>query len=124
MDTRFLDILDQYQMPYRPQWRTYAECRSVSVNLGNKEKKGIFIKQLPENHAMLNAFCEAVQDQGIKLVYHGETDGVLAHNLMQLYAVRKRRPISEEDTATLKDRQKKTDATHVAICCEDSRNIT
>ena len=106
INTRFLEIIDQYQVPYRPQWRSHSECRAVTVDFGDKRKHGVYIKQLPSNHEMLNAFCEAVQDQGIKLVYYGETDGVLAFNLMQLYAVRKRRPISEEDTATLKERQK------------------
>ena len=80
-------------------------CTSVRVYLGNKSNEGIVIKSIPGNHQALHTFCKLAQGAGHKLLYAGDSAGVVACRYMQMLAVRKRETIPEEITAALMEHQ-------------------
>ena len=60
---------------------------------------------MPENYELLLRFAGALRGRGVNITYRGETAGVLAYKYLRLLMVRARTTISDELTATLKERQ-------------------
>ena len=90
-----------------PHYASPGHMNSVDVPFNDgKHRKTIRIKRVPDNHAELRQFCQNVQDRlHLKLYYKGESAGLLGHNFLQEFLVRKRMGLSKAQKAELRVKQ-------------------
>ena len=99
--------LKAHDLAFIPHYSAPGRCNSIDVPFNDgKHKASIRIKIVPEEHAELRDFCQKVQEQlRLKLYYKGESSGVLGHNFLREYLVRKREAIPLVQQKELRDRQ-------------------
>lgn len=92
-----------HRMAYVPHYASPGHMNSVDVPFNDgKHVKTIRIKRVPDNHAELRQFCQNVQDRlGLKLFYKGESAGLLGHNFLREFLIRKRAGLSKAQKAEL-----------------------
>ncbi len=97
--------LKHHSLAYLPHYASPGHMNSVDVPFydpNDKHRKTIRIKRVPDNHAELRQFCQNVQDRlGLKLFYKGESAGLLGHNFLREFLIRKRAGISKAQKAEL-----------------------
>ena len=83
--------------------------------LDGKHKARVRIKRVPEEHAELRNIYQKVQDElRLKLYYKGESAGVLGHNFVREYLVRKREAIPVAQQKALREKQE-----NICAKCQD-----
>ena len=98
--------LEEQECCWTPYYKTASGCCMVIVPVGNKRHLRVRIKKVPEEHEMLRAVCDTVQDElGLKLYYKGESAASLGNALVQQLMVQRRKALSPEDKQTLMERQ-------------------
>jgi len=98
--------LEERELSWTPYYSTPSECRMVSVPFGGKRHQRVRVRKLPEEHELLRAFCDTVQEElGLKLFYKGESAAALGNAFVQQVMVGRRKALSTEDERTLRERQ-------------------
>ena len=99
--------LKAHDLAFIPHYSAPGRCNGIDIpfNAG-KHKSSVRIKIVPENHRELRDFCQKVQDElKLKLYYKGESAGVLGHNFLKEFLIRKREAIPKAKVKELREKQ-------------------
>ena len=99
--------LKAHDLTFIPHYSAPGRLNGIDVPFNDgKHKASIRIKIVPEHHLQLREFCQKVQEElKLKLYYKGESEGVLGHNYLREYLVRKREAIPLAQQKERKDKQ-------------------
>ena len=87
--------LQDHRLAYVPHYSAPGRLNGMDIPFNDgKRKPSIRIKIVPEEHAQLRDFCQKVQEQlRLKLYYKGESNGVLGHNFLREFLIKRREAI-------------------------------
>ena len=108
--------LKAHWFPFVPHYASPGHMNSIDVPFcDGKARKTIRIKRIPDNHEELRQFCENVRARlRLNLWYKGESAGLLGHNFLREFLIRKRTSVSKAQKTQLLAKQRD----RCAKCCD------